>query len=162
MKILIKYTTAVLLFALAFNSAYSQKGKRFNGGEGRVSNAKERIATLKKVKLLEKLELDEKVADKFLVKYSSMESKIEELKSKIGNAVSELTELIAKDASKDDIVKITNELQKLQKDFSDLLFQTQQEMKSLLNEIQFAKYLVFEHQFREQVQKIIMKRMKNQ
>jgi len=161
MKLLIKSTIALLLLALAFNSAYSQKSKKFSDREGRGSNSKERIATLKKVKLLEQLELDEKIADKVLVKYNSMETNIEENKAKIGNAVSELNELIAKDATKDEIVKKTNELQKLQKDFSDLLFQTQQEMKSLLNEVQFAKFLVFEHHFREQVQKMIMKRMRN-
>lgn len=161
MKLLIKSTIAILMIALSFNIAYSQKGKKFSNRDGNGSDTKERIATLKKVKLLEKLELDENVAEKFLVKYNSMEVKIEENKTKIGNAVSELNELIAKNATKDEIIKTTNELQKLQKDFSDLLFQSQQEMKSLLNEVQFAKFLIFEHNFREQVQKMIIRRMRN-
>ena len=64
----------VLIVLIAVFFAFSST----NTFAQRNIKAKERIEQVKKVKLLEVLELDEKAADKFLAKYTAWENKIKD------------------------------------------------------------------------------------
>lgn len=122
--------------------------------------AKERIAEFKKMKLLEVLELDEKTSEKFLAKYTSNEKILREKQEKLDEAILDLEYLIRKKASKDEISKQTQKVQDLQRDLLNTMLEQQKDLKSILTEEQFARYIVFETRFRERLQQAIIERAK--
>lgn len=140
----------ILAVFIVANVAYSQPAFR----------AKERIAEFKKMKLLEILDLDEKTSEKFLSKYNSAEKAIREKQEKLDEAILDLEYLIRKNSSKDEISKQTQKVLDLQKELANTMFEQQKELKSVLNEVQFARYVVFENRFRERLQKAIIDRAK--
>ncbi|MGC8748924.1 MAG: Spy/CpxP family protein refolding chaperone [Candidatus Kapaibacteriota bacterium] len=141
------FTIAIVF---AFTSAYSQPAFR----------AKERIAEFKKMKLLEVLELDEKTSEKFLAKYNAAEKAIREKQDKLDEAILDLEYLIRKKASKEELAKQSQKVMDLQRDFANTMFEQQKEIKSVLTDEQFAKYLIFENRFRERLQQAIIQRAK--
>ena len=124
--------------------------------------AKERVMQLKKIKLLEILDLDEKTSEKFLAKYTSWEKKIIEKRDHIDLAMEDLEKSIRRDAPKEELIAKSAKAMAEQKEMESILFQAQNDMKSMLNETQFAKLIVFEHRFRGELQKVIMERMRKQ
>ncbi|MCX7908682.1 MAG: hypothetical protein N2560_04105 [Ignavibacteria bacterium] len=145
-------SAVVVLFAIVCvaSNVFSQPAFR----------AKERIAEFKKMKLLEVLDLDEKTAEKFLIKYTSIEKIVREKQEKLEEAILDLEYLLRKKASKDEISKQSQKVMDLQRDFLNTLLEQQKEIKSILSEEQFAKYLVFENRFRERLQQAIIERAK--
>lgn len=137
------------LFIVA-NVLYSQPAFR----------AKERIADFKKMKLLKILDLDEKTSEKFLVKYNSAEQAIREKQDKLDEAILSLENLIRRKSTKSEISQQTQKVLDLQKELVDTMFEQQKELKSLLSEEQFARYVIFENRFRERLHKAIVNRAK--
>lgn len=123
--------------------------------------AKERIQQLKKVKLLEILKLDEKQSDAFLTKYSSIEKKIEEKKSNLDMAIGDLESTVRRSAGSDEIKSKSQKVEQLQNELLKVMEESRNSIKGLLSEENYAKYLIFEHKFKDEVQKAIMKKMKD-
>ena len=119
---------------------------------------KERIKQIKKMKLLEILKLDEAEADKFLVKYSSWENKIEDQKDIIDNTSDDLFDAIKGDASIEDIKKLSQKLLAEQEKFSNMQIEKLKAMKEILDDKNYAKYLVFEDRFFKELSEMMMKR----
>jgi len=123
--------------------------------------AKERIEQLKKMKLLDILNLDEAASEKFLASYSQYEKKIEGKKSELDDVSKELRHAVRDKSSKDEIKKLSSKYIDLQTQFFDLLKTRLQAMSSLLSDTDYAKYLVFENEFPKELQKILFEhRMK--
>lgn len=113
--------------------------------QAQPQRARERVQTLKKVKLVEILNLNESEADKFLAKYSGYENKVMEKHQAIQNAMRELNQSLKGDKSglrqkSDNVLKLQEEMQALQ-------LEKERAMRSSLNDEQFAKYLLFERNF---------------
>lgn len=140
----------VLSFVIALGNANAQPAFR----------AKERLAEFKKMKLLEILDLDEKTSQQFLSKYTAAEKAIEDKHSKLEDAMLDLEYLLRKKASKDEISKQSQKVMDAQRDLLNTMFEQQKEIKSVLNDEQFAKYLIFENRFRERLQKAIIEKAK--
>ena len=140
-----------LAFFLLFNSnAFAQPNPK----------AMEQLKQFKKIKLLEILDLDEATAEKFLVKYNANEKKVEEKKKQLDDAVQDLESSLKNVASKDEISKKTEKVLQLTQEFQKIIDESLQSMKSILNEVQYAKYIIFEQRFRGEVQRAIIERMK--
>lgn len=139
-----------LLFLFSISVTYPQPAFR----------AKERIAEFKKMKLLEILDLDEQTSNKFLSKYNQAEKVIGEKHEKLQEAILDLEYLLRKKAKKEDIQKQSQVVTDLQRDLMNTMFEQQKEIKTVLSEEQFAKYLIFENRFREEIQKFLIKRAK--
>ena len=136
--------TVCLFVCLSFllsNNVFAQPNK-----PPKVHRSKERMDMIKKLKLLEILELDETTADKFLVKYSFYEKKKEEHYQAMQKAKEEL-ELALQDKSKEVIVEKTNKLVALTEEKHKLFLEKLKDMKSILSETEYAKYLLFDHSF---------------
>lgn len=140
----------LVFFAFIASTAFAQPAFR----------AKERIAEFLKMKLLEFLDLDEETSNKFLPKYSQSEKIIGEKHQKLQDAVLDLEYLLRKKAKKEDIQKQTQAVMEAQQDLTNAMFEQQKEIKSVLNDEQFAKFLVFINRFREEIQKFLIKRAK--
>jgi len=142
MKILM-FSIIIILFA---SQVYAQPHK-----------AKERISMIKKIKLIEILDLDEKESDKLIVKYSAWEDKIENQLKSFDEAEEGLKKAI-KNGNKDEIVKQSNNFIKVRTELINITDKRDTDMKSMLSEIQFAKYLIFEKKFRKELGEQIMKK----
>lgn len=140
----------IALYLLIDSNAFSQPNPK----------AIEQLKQFKKIKLLEILDLDEATAEKFLVKYNANEKKVEEKKKLLDDAVQDLENSLKNVASKDEISKKTERVLQVTQEFQKAIDESLQSMKSILNEVQYAKYIIFEQRFRGEVQKAIIERMK--
>lgn len=123
-----------------------------------TNKLKERIRTLKKVKLIEILDLTEEKSEKLMIKYNSFQSKIDEQNNEIDKTIQELENVSAGKNAKVEIVKSkTNSLLKLQNDLLITLQERDKEIKAILTDIEFAKYLVFERKFANELRKSLMR-----
>lgn len=119
--------------------------------------AKERISTIKKIKLLEILNLDEQSSDKFLAKYSNWENKIEEQMKKFDDAEEKLTASV-KSGKSTDLQSLTSNFIKERDKILEIAKERDNDLKTHLTDEQFAKYLIFEKRFRRELGEKIMKR----
>lgn len=130
-----------ILFILSVSALISQPRKMH-----------ERMTTLKKVKLLEFLDLEESVANKVIMKIDSYEDQLrdakEEMREKGRKIYNELDDL-----SETEVKKQNDELIKLQKRIADIHQERLESMRTILNEQQFAKYQIFELKFAEEIRK---------
>ena len=125
-----------------------------------ANKAKERITMMKKMKLLEILSLDEQNSEKFLVKYSAYEKKVEEQRMEVDATANELGAAIKKDASKDEISNLTEKLINSQAKLNDVYLEKLRAFKTILEPKEYAKFLVFESKFMKELQKILLKMAK--
>lgn len=119
---------------------------------------KERIKQIKKMKLLEVLKLSEEESDKFLVKYTSWENKLEEQKEIIDKISDELFEALKANSSIEEIKKLSQKLLVEQEKFSNMNIEKLKAMKEILDDKNYAKYLVFEDRFFKELSEMMMRR----
>ncbi len=120
----------------------------------------QKLAEFKKLKLLEVLDLDEKTSEKFLAKYNATEKVIQEQHKNVEDAILDLEYMIRKKVGKDELAKQSQKVMDAQKNLVNALMEQQKEIKTVLNEEQFAKFLVFENRFRKELQRFIIDRAK--
>jgi hypothetical protein len=116
-------------------SNYSKKSHKKNG----------RMGMMKKMKLLNILELPEAEADKFLAKYSSYETKIDENLTKMKVACRELDSAI-KNKLPDAKAK-SDKVIALQEESFKLSIDKIKDMKSVLPDDKYSKYVLFEQSY---------------
>jgi hypothetical protein len=150
-KIMILIVSIILISMLAMNVSKSEPPFR----------AKERIEQLKKIKLLDLLQLDENRSAKFLSKYNELDRKSEELRLEMDHETEVLELLINSEGSKEEISKQTTKVIETQEKFHKSMSDKMKEIKPLLNEIEYAKFVIFESRFHEEVRRIIMKNYRN-
>jgi hypothetical protein len=123
-----------------------------------TNRLKERIKTLKKVKLIEILDLSEDKSEKFMIKYNIYQSKIDSKNTEVDNAIQELENVASNKNAKIEIIKLkTNLLQKVQNELVFTIQERDKEIKSILNEVEFAKYLIFERKFANELRKSLLR-----
>ena len=129
--------------------------------QGMPPQAMERLQSLKKVKLLEVLDLNEAEADKFIIKYNELEKSINENLKALDRATDEIRKAVQDEDYKNidklnaDYIKANNELTK------SIQFKIES-MSKILSKENFAKYILFERRFQEEVQKQIMEKRQEQ
>lgn len=122
--------------------------------------AKERFKNLKKMKLLEVLNLDEQTSDKFLAKYTAWESKLDSKKDELDQLAEELEKSIKENLSEEEIAKKTQKFIETQNELLKLTNDRISDLKPLLNKTQFGKYILFEYKFMQEIQRILFKHFK--
>lgn len=154
-----KCRIGIVALVILFVSALTLTAQPYGDMQGNGRKVKERISQIKKMKLLDILDLDEASADKFLIKYSAWEKKIEAQRDKIQIALDDLQLTLKSSKDKSAITKKTNAVISLQDDMMKLMKDMRADLKNVLDEVQYAKYLLFEHNFRREMGKMLMKRM---
>lgn len=119
--------------------------------------AKERIEQLKKIRLIDILDLDENSAEKFFARYKQYQKKVEESLSNLREAVADLENSVRSKTNKDYTRKADLVIDK-QAELANAISEKLRAMKSILTEEQYAKFIVFESNFAAQLQKMIMER----
>lgn len=120
----------------------------------------ERIEQIKKVKLLDILELDEETSTKFLAKYNEIERKIKEKSEELEQAIEKLNNRIQENAPSQELTKVTEQVLNIQKELQNLHLSKITEMKSILDEKRYAKFIVFENTFHKDLQRKVIEAMR--
>jgi hypothetical protein len=116
---------------------------------------------LKKSKLLDILDLNEEASNRFLSKFTTYEKKLHEQKKQIDETSADLEDGLRKGISKDDLNKKSQKLLEAQMKLQDMNIEKLKAMKDVLNETEYAKYLVFEDRFPKELQRMLFKRQKD-
>lgn len=122
--------------------------------------AKERVQQIKKMKLLDLLNLDVSTSEKFLTKYTFWEKKLNDKRDAISSSVDELQLNLKNKASNNEIVQLSGKIISLRSELYSTIQDAQKEIKSILNDSQFATYIVFEYKFKKEMEKMLMDKMR--
>lgn len=139
--------TLIFTFALGYLNAQNQPLR-----------AMERIQSLKKIKLLEILELNEADADKFIVKFNEYEKNVLDKFKNLEDASNELQKAIENNDYKN-IDKLNDNYILANKELNQAIQDKFDNVKKILPKEKFAKYLVFERRFQNEVRRQVFKRM---
>ena len=126
-----------LFFALIAMPVNAQQAKK----------AFERMNTIKKVKLLELLDLDEQKSDKFLLLFNKYEKEFHALKEKMDLVMAEMKLLVKSDGNNAKINEKITEMFNLREKFMVMQKEKDDKVRKILDDKQFARYLIFEHEF---------------
>lgn len=143
--------TVIFLILFSSSVVFSQNPQNM------PPKAIERINSLKKVKLLEVLELKENEADKFLVKYNAYEKDIQDKMKALEDKTIDLHQAL--NSKSKDLEKITNDYIALKSDLDNTVNKKLSDLKNYLTPEQYAKYLLFERNFQEELRKSVMRQM---
>lgn len=132
--------------------------QQFNKFEDRP-RAKEKIEQLKKMRLIDILDMDEQTAEKFFTRYNQLQRKIEEVKVELQDAVTDLERSVrAKTGKSGEYYRKADIILEKQTALNAAVADKIRAMKSLLTEEQYAKFIVFENNFAAQLQKMLLER----
>ncbi len=146
-----KVLLTIAFFAIMLNVAYS-------GPNMPPPKAMEKIETMKKMKLLEILDLKEDDANKFLVKFDALEKQVNEKHKALEETIKNLGQAVH-DSNSKDVEKLTDEFLQKKKDLDNAIDNKFSSIRQLLPSDKFAKYIIFERRFQEELRKAVMKRM---
>ncbi len=132
---------SVVLFLLATTFVFSQPLKMH-----------ERMLTIKKVKLLEYMELNQAKSDKLLVLVTKYENELRDLNEKIKSLSNKLADDIEK-LSDNDLEKRNDELYNHLEMISEVQKNKLNEARNILSEKEFAKFQIFELKFAHELRK---------
>ncbi len=148
-----KYIWILFAFLSSFNysTAYLQNNQ-----------IKDKINQLKKIKLIDILRLNENNVDKFFARYGEQERKVEEQRLLLKNSINQLEQAIHNNAAEKEIQQLIQNIHHKDIALVNATIEKQKALKSLLDDQQYAKLIVFEHQFMTKLQKaLIDKKKKN-
>ncbi len=139
---------SIILLLLASTIAFSQPMKMH-----------ERMLTIKKVKLLEYMDLNETKSDKILVIVTKYENELRDLNEKIKSLSQKLSDDIEK-LTENDLKKRNDELYNNLEKIADIHKNKLNEARSNLNEKEFAKFQIFELKFAHELRKHLFENRK--
>ena len=146
-----KYIVILFAYLCSFNcsTAFSQNNQ-----------IKDKINQLKKIKLIDILRLDENNVDKFFARYGEQERKVEEQRLQLKNSLNQLEQAIHNNAAEKEIQQLIQNIHHKDIALVNATIEKQKALKSLLDDQQYAKLIVFEHQFMTKLQKALIDKKK--
>lgn len=123
----------------------------------RSEKIRARIQTMKKVKLLDVLELDEATSEKLLIKYNTYEDKFEN-KLKEFDDVEQKLEDAVKSGNSSVINETTQKFLEIKTEITSISEEKDAAIREILSDQKFAIYLIFEKRFRKELSKELIKR----
>ncbi len=126
------------------------KTKQQEGGKAKIEQ-------LKKLKLIEKLDLDDATAEKFFVRYNGGQKKVDEARKALDEATNELDKAKAS-GNNDKIKQVTETMLQKHKGLQDATNEMLKSIRGVLTEKQYAEFLVFEAKFPEILRKSLQER----
>jgi len=127
--------------------------------ESDAAKAKQRVAQLKKLKLIETLDMNEQTAEKFFVRYNAEQKKVDDAIKALNDAMRELEKLLSQDPKKvmpEQFKPLSDVVLEKQAQMQTAVSERLRSIRSVLDERQYAKFLLFEQKFQEQVRKTLL------
>lgn len=142
-------TAACLLLICSASQAMAQPP----GGE-----REKKFRQFKELKLLETLDLNEDAAREFLLRYSAHQKAISEAKRKLEESVAELREAVQNKAPEETLKRLNDAVNKCFNDMQNAVRNATLDVRSILGEEKYARFLIFEHRFLDEVKRTIRQR----
>ncbi len=121
-------------------------------------NSKERFMQLKKIKLLETLDMNEQTANTFLFKFTKMEKDLAQVRDEIDDLNNNLKKLVQQNADDKTLEEALEKIDSKMKEMFNIRKTFMEDAKKLLNTKQYAKFILFEFSFEKQVHRLLMKK----
>lgn len=121
----------------------------------------QKIEDLRKIKLLEVLQLEGNQVENFFSVYNKHQQQLSALRTDIESSSKALQEMLNSGASDNELTAKVEALRKLNKNYDAEEEARFDAVKSILTANQFARYVVFETRFHDELQRKIIERMKN-
>lgn len=152
---------SIIIIAIlsAVGSSIGAQAQPGDGGPKR-EKMRQRIEDLRKVKLLDILDLKGDQVERFFAVYNKHQDRFHEFQVKIDGAARELQGAISRSASDAELTEKTNELRRLIRELEKTIESRFDDVKPILSARQYAQYVVFEARFRDELQRMIMDRMR--
>lgn len=146
-KLVLNFLINLIIFYISFSYLIAQPFEN--------ERPLEKFRIMKKVKLLEELNLNESESEKFLIKYNSAENLIIEKQENFKKALDDLELAMKNKKSEKEILELTNKVVDAHNELLKARAKKIEEVKKVLNNEQFAKFLVFEKNFMEQIRDLM-------
>lgn len=128
----------ILIFAIAFTlESIAQPARK----------AGHRMQTIKKIQLLDVLDLNQNESDKLISLINSLDDNIRNKAREYNMATQKLEEIINDNASEKDLKKQIDEVQKAHQEMHKAVQYKFSEIQKVLSTENYAKFLVFENRF---------------
>jgi hypothetical protein len=130
-----------------------------DAGKTDAAKPKQRIAQLKKLKLIETLDMNEQTAEKFFVRYNADQKKVDDALKALNDAMRELDKVLDQDPKKvtaDQLKPLNDMVLDKQAQMQTAVAERLRSLRGILDERQYAKFLLFEAKFQEQVRKTLL------
>ncbi len=122
-------------------------------------HARERLQQWKTLRLLQELGLDETRGTHVLLRYMAYNRRIDSLLQQLDNTAQQLaTSLQHPTPSPEELQRWSQELLRQQQELFRTLHQRAEALRPLLTEEQFARYILFEYRFPQQVEQALLQR----
>lgn len=121
----------------------------------------ERIEQLKKIRMMEELNLKEEVWIKFFARYNKHRDDVEDIAKERIKAVRRLEELETTNASDAELGKAVTDILDIEKKMSELRSRYYDDLKEILTQKQIAQYIVFEWKFYRNLRERLQEMEKN-
>ena len=95
---------------------------------------------------LDALDLDESKSEKFLLKLNSFDKRIEENRTK-HSELNKRLEAAINSNNNSEMLTLSNQLLESQESFHRLTMEKNREIKAILSDVEFAKYINFDNRF---------------
>ncbi|NQW29403.1 MAG: hypothetical protein HQ472_02685 [Ignavibacteria bacterium] len=153
MNTVIKFvgTVVILLTSFAITSA-----------QHNTNAFRQRIEDLRRVLILDVLNLQGDQVQTFFAVYAKAQEKVLTSKENLMEATTRLKVAIEQKVSDSELQVLTTEVLEKTKAFEDAVHSRITNIRSILNVQQLAKYVVFETNFQEELQKKILQRVRPQ
>lgn len=119
---------------------------------------RQRIEDVRKMKLIDILDLRGEQVEKFFGSYNTLQRAVFDAKDAVNNASRTLHEALQDKVSDADVQAKTTALLSAMKAFDAAVEMRNTTVQSLLSTTQYAKYVLFEARFVDELSKMIMKR----
>jgi len=142
-----KYIISLIFFVLIISTNEQGIAQRRHGYEGQQRPRPERLEKFRKMRLVEELKLNEDDAVRFFAKQNNHEEKIRELMEKRNNILDMMQKYLDEKGKSTELKKLSDDVMNLDRDIFSEKQRFQEEIRKLLTEEQFGKFMVFERDF---------------
>jgi hypothetical protein len=122
---------------------------------------RQRIEDLRKLKLMDILSLEGEQVEKFFGTYNPLQKAVYEAKEAMDAASKALWEATERKAVAADLTPLTNDLLAKMKTLEQAVHARHDGVRKVLTPEQFARYLAFEARFRDELDRMILKRVRD-
>jgi hypothetical protein len=118
----------------------------------------DKIEELKKMKMIEELNLDEETSVRFFARRNKHKEKMKQLMNMRDSILSEIDKKLNSDANQEAFDVLINSINKTEQKINQERRDFFQSLDDILDEKQIAKLILFEHEFHQKLRDLIFKR----
>jgi hypothetical protein len=149
----------VLISTTLILSAQPPGGKR-RGGSGDGKPPREAVENVRKMKLMDVMELEGDQVEKFFALYNPLQKALYEKKDALDKLSAELWRACDDEASEAVLTDLTAKVETARKAFMAAVDTRNAGVKPALSNAQYARYIAFEARFMDELQRMMLRKLR--